>query len=427
MEDYFNPGFKTKPAILVGSQTLIFFHGNPEEQAWEGVHLAGASKDDVAVVRNIDPDYIKYWSSLMENPQIINLTNTNSADYLTQAIMDDKEAMDLIRQKMNPNAKLMVFFPTNLEQKLAKELNVPLHGSPAISSDYGTKSGIRRLAEDTGISMAPGYVCSTFEQIREAVKILGKNFESVVIKHDFSVSGYFSKRLLVTEVHDLQVHLNELIGREFIDLNEIVVVEGWLKSKTSLCAQIEIVEGKEPIICAGWQQIIAPDGISYLGGGPLMLSTKAFKSFYEQVYKLAQALKKKGAIGSYGPDFLITDEDEINVEPDTCFLIELNARVPYTAFPLEIIKQIKGTIGTGFFAKHIKLKTATTYKQIEDQLRTEGLLVTKKDSRSSGVVPYNVGLLPWGIFDIAVMADSWEETTLIVKKVNEIFKQDLTL
>lgn len=421
MEEYFNPGFKAKPAVFEGSQTLKFWYGNAEEQAWEGVHLAGATKGDLAIVRNIDIGYLNYWTTLMDNPEVINLTNNNPGEYLTKVILDDPKIIEAVRQKMDPKSKLMVFFPTELEKKLADNLRIPLHGSPHASSLYGTKSGIRSLASEAKIPMAPGFICSTLSQANEALDILGKQFDEVVIKHDLSASGYFSKRLHSNKIGDLKTHLKEIVGRDFIDGEETVVIEGWLKSKASLCAHIEILEDEEPIVCAGWQQIIDKDGISYMGGGPLMLSKKAFHSFYDQITKLAKILKNKGAIGSFGPDFIITDEDETRLKPDSSVLIELNARVPYTAFPLEIIKQIKGKIGNGFLAKHIKLSDRIDFKHLMDILLNEGLLITKKDTESKGIIPYNIGLLNWKMFDMVAMAGSWEETLQIVQKVDALF------
>jgi hypothetical protein len=422
MEEYFTPGFKAKPAVFNGSQTLKFWHDNAQEQAWEGVFLAGALKGDIAVVRDIDPFYIEYWQALMDNPFVINLKETNKGEFLTKVLLDNQKTLDLINAKVNPKSRLMVFFPTELEQKLADKLQIPLHGSVDISQKFGTKNGIRSLAKEIGLTMAPGFVCTTYKQIESAIDSLKEKFEEIVIKHEHSASGYFSKKLHSQKINNLQKHLDEIVGGEFIDAKDTVVIEGWLKSKSSLCAHIEILDDQiEPIICGGWQQVIDKDGISYLGGGPLNLSKKAFDSFYKQLYKLAKALKEKGAVGSFGPDFLVTSIDEKSFEPDTCILIELNARVPYTAFSLEIVKQIKGKIGSGFFAKHIKLSSPTTFKEIREVLKSKDLLITKKDSKSKGVVPYNIGMLPWGFFDFVAMGDSWEETFKIAQDIEEIF------
>lgn len=423
MEDYFVPGFKTKPAVNVGSQTLPLLHGNVQEQAWEGCYLAAASKNDIAVVRNFDPEYLRYWKSLMDNPYIINIeTKKDLGKYLTEVILENPDITLAIKSKMKPDSKLMVFLPTDLEQQLAETLKIPLHGSPEMHKLYGTKSGIRTLCKQADIPMAPGFICSTLAEIEEATAILSRSFENIVIKHDSSISGYFSKRLKTKNISNVKIHLDEISGGKFIEGKDITVVEGWLKSKVSLCAHVEILQGQEPIICGGWQQIIDKDGISYMGAGPLMLSKKAMESFILQANKIASVLQEKGAVGSYAPDFLFVEGNEKSFEKDTCVLIELNARVPYTAFPLEIIKQVKGTIGNGFLAKHIRLKKLVNFSDIQEVLLKEKLLITGKDKKAKGVIPYNVGLLPWKLFDVVVMADSWQETLQITEKVVGIFE-----
>lgn len=418
IEDYFNPGFKTKPAVIIGSQTLKLFRGNIMEQAWEGCSLAAASKDDVAIVRNFDLIYLNYWRSLMDDPFVINLKN-DSRDlkrYLTEVILENPKIIKQIKHNMHPSSILMVFLSTFLERKLADRFGIPLHGSPKIDQLYGTKSGIRKLAEEVSIPMAPGFICSTYTQVRKAIKNLADSFETVVIKHDKSISGYFAKKLTVKEISKLKTYLNEIAGGKFVEGKDIVVVEGWVKSTASLCAHIEIIDKQKPIICGGWQQIIADDGISYRGAGPLMLSSKAMGSFNTQVNRVTSALYERGAIGSFGPDFLIVD--------DECLLTELNSRVPYTAFALEIIKQIKGKVGSGFLAQHIQLRDDVSFTHIKEALQREKLLISKKDKNAQGVVPYNVGLLPWKLFDVVIMADDWEKVLSIMQKVNTLFSKD---
>jgi hypothetical protein len=198
-------------------------------------------------------------------------------------------------------------------------------------------------------------------------------------------------------------------------------VEGWLQNTTIVGAHIEILPNKSPIVCAAWQQIIAPDNVSYIGAGPLMISPKALKNLIRELNKLAMALKSKGAVGSFGPDFLITSAKEKNFDPDTAVLLELNARIPYTALPLEAIKHIKGKIGSGFCITHITVKKTITFVQIANALSEKGLLITKRGPHAKGVIPFNIGMLPWKTFNIMVLADTWEETKKILTKVNKMF------
>lgn len=423
LEDYFQPGLKAKPAVFVGSQTSDFIKGIAEEQAWEGFFLGAARPGDVTVIRNFDPSYIDYWQSLMGNSQIINLPNDRLGEFLTQVILESTDIQNQIKTSLARDAKLQVFFPTEFEQRLAEILQIPLHGNYQFSSRYGVKSGGRSLAHKANVPIPEGYICNTRDEIKNAVNELLEKYPTVVLKHDNSFSGYFSKRMTKDQLAELNQNIDEISAGNFTEGKDIVVAEGWLKSKASLCAHIEIVEGQNPVICAGWQQVIEDDGISYMGAGPLRLSQKAFDSFYGQVKQFAQALKEEGAVGSFGPDFLITADDETHVEPDSSVLIELNARIPYTAVPLEIVKDVRGKIGAGFLAKHIHVKSGTKIEEILRLLADNNLLITKKDTQIQGVVPYNVGVLPWGIFDVVAMANSWEETQAVMKQVDSLFSR----
>jgi hypothetical protein len=423
MESYFKPGFKAKPAVFVGSQTHEMIRGNREEQAWEGYHLAGASGTDIAVVRGIDPQYINYWKSLTGNREVVNLPPDTNGSFLSQAILDNPQVIQTIKERSGNNASLNVFFPTPLEQRLADTLELPLHASPEMNARYGTKSGIRRLAAEAGIPMAPGYIAHTRTEIEQALAELNGRFDNAVIKHDESFSGYFTKKVPLHTPYNLTEVLDHVAGGSFVDGRDTFVVEGWVGSKASLCAHIEIPRDGDPIVCAGWQQVIDDDGITYLGGGPLRLSQKAMSSFTDSLHKLASALKKEGAVGSYGPDFLVVSDEEQNCEPDSCILIELNARVPYTAFPLEIIKTVRGEIGTGFQSRHLSVQPGTKFTEIAQTLADNNLLIREPDSNATGIVPFNVGMLPYGLFDIVAMANTWDEAGSIMNRTATLFPQ----
>jgi hypothetical protein len=162
------------------------------------------------------------------------------------------------------------------------------------------------------------------------------------------------------------------------------------------------------------------EGRKQVGSAPLRVSPAALASFKKQVARLAAFLHAQGAVGSYGPDFLIVASDETNGTPETSVLLELNARAPATAYALEIVKRIRGHIGAGFLSRHLKLPFPATYGSIADRLDRAGLLIRHPDPVARGVVPYNVGLLPWGMFDVVAMADSWAETTAALREAMEV-------
>ena len=421
MERHFSPGFKRKQLLLVGSQTHVIWKNIAKEQAQEGFYLAGACNNHVGVARNIDPNYLKYWSSLMEGSHVINLTGLDEKKYLSEAIIEHAPTLEKIREQINSRFYLLPFLITPFEQKLANKLGINIHGSKKMSDAFGTKSGSRRLARLAHIPVAPGFRCSSIKEIKSAMIHLRDRFDWVVIKHDTSVSGYLNRKIRTSQIGSLDQILTKLLHRRFKNGKDIVVVEGWLTNCVSIGAHIELLPGKTPTICAAWQQVIDTDGISYMGAGPLTVSSQALQNLKNELQKLARVLAKKGAIGSYGPDFLITSEDNKYFKPDTAVLIELNARIPYTAFPLEAIKQVKGAVGSGFCSTRITLRKRTTFTDIAKILSEKRLLITKKDYHATGVIPFNVGMLPWKSFNVIAMGDTWEETQHIVQKTKYIF------
>jgi len=420
MEKYFKPGFKTKPAVHIGSQTIPLFRGIAKEQAYEGYYLAAASEGDVAIVRNFEQSYISYWKKLIGEHCVINLTDTDLGEFQTQAVLDNTKVIKEIKHHMSPKARLHVFSPTRLEQKLADKLGIPLHGHPKFSERYGTKSGIRKLAKEYSIPMSPGFICKNVKDVESAINSLRGHFKDVVIKFDHSLGGYFSKKVHVSNKMMVKELLDEILGEPFHDDKYKIVVEGWLNNSATPCAHIEILKDQDPILCAGWQQIVDTDGVSRIGAGPLMISKKAMETFLEAVNKLAWALKDKGTIGSFGPDFLITEGENGQIPADTAVLIELNARIPMTAIALEIILNVRGKIGSGFLAMHLKLKSRLTFNEIAEKLDSQGILIKKKDKRAEGVVPFNVGLLSMKMIDLVAMADTWDETQAIMRKAERI-------
>lgn len=420
MEDYFDPGFKSKPAVHIGSQTISLFHGIAKEQAYEGYYLAAASEGDVAIVRNFEPSYISYWKKLIGKHCVINLTDTELGEFQTQAILDNPKVIKEIKHHMRPKSRLHVFSPTRLEQKLADKLGIPLHGDPEFSERYGTKSGIRKLAKEYSIPMPPGFICKNVREVESAINSLKGHFKDIVIKFDHSLGGYFSKKVYIPNKMKVKELLDEILGEHFHDDKYKIVVEGWLNNSATPCAHIEILKDQDPIICAGWQQIVDTDGVSRIGAGPLTISNRAMETFLDAVKKLAWALKDKGAIGSFGPDFLITEGNNAQIPADMAILIELNTRVPMTAIALEIILNVRGKIGSGFLATHLKLKSLLTFNEIAKRLDSQGILIKEKGKGVVGVIPFNVGLLPWKMIDLVAMADTWDETQAIMRKAERI-------
>jgi hypothetical protein len=100
---------------------------------------------------------------------------------------------------------------------------------------------------------------------------LKKSFSDVVIKYDISLGGYFNKKVSFSNETKIKELVDEVATGVFHEGADTVVVEGWIKSKATPCADIEILENQEPIISAVWQQLVDESGTTRIGAGPLKI------------------------------------------------------------------------------------------------------------------------------------------------------------
>jgi hypothetical protein len=203
----------------------------------------------------------------------------------------------------------------------------------------------------------------------------------------------------------------DVANGQFVDGTDVAVVEGWIERPiASVCAQIEIPLVGAPAIRYGWQQVLGRDGKTYIGAAPLTLTPRGLDSFMKLLERLAGTLKAHNAIGAYAPDVLITSDE-------SAILLELNARVAATTFPLAIVKQVRGAIGSSFLAQHVTLKGRVTFSEVQEALSGASLLISKCDGpEARGVVPFNAGLLPFGVIDLVATAPTWDETKWVMKR-----------
>jgi hypothetical protein len=417
MEALFRSAYKDGPAVHVGSRTLSLFADSPYEQAYETVHLAYTKPDDVIVLRQIDQTYLDYWKQLIGDVIVYDLSVWKEHDpgaFLSTILLESPNLLRAIKNqvktKMADNTHLFVFFPTVLEQRLADKLEIPLYGDPRTCELYGTKSGVQQLASQAHVPMPQRRICATTTQILAAI---GEMFAQpscveIIVKHDHSIGGGWSLRITKKQYKRRGQHaiLNEVLtALHFQEGQESVVVEEWLAgARASVATHIEIHPAfEEPIIRWGWHQLLETDGVSYRGAIPLQFSPATVQAVIAQSQGIARALQWAGGSGSYAPNFLMTEDDQP-------LLLELNARVPFSAFGLSIVQKLKGEIGEGFMTQYVSVPSDTHFQDVYEVLKRNHLLIEAAEgSATRGVVPFNIGLLPYGKCSLVAMAPTWEE------------------
>lgn len=410
--------------VHLDSKTVSIYASSDEPAdfsfSFELRHISLSKPGDIVVLRKnkVPWDYINYHQFLIKgNINVIEVEEDkkNQNFSLPQLLIKSSDSINKIKKILNRNAVLMVWDSTENEQKVADMLGIPLWGSPKINRYFGHKSGSRLLAEECGLNIPQGKSCHTKKEVLDFLNILKyKGIKKVVIKYDESYGGIGH---LVIE--DLNKNSNKKVK---IFLNAIKqnlgggwTVEQWVPSKKTIGSHIEINMDKEMYLSFLWQQIIDNDSVSYNGAIPLEIDKNHYGQLITYMKIIANFIIKQGGQGSFGPDFMIGKDNKI-------YFNELNARIPSTAFPLQITKQIVGHIPKGFLATSVKIKKGTKFKDLKLKLEKNNLLYPNKDNH--GVIPYHVGQLEWGNFYFVITSDSQKKSQQHYKKIIYLFKSN---
>jgi glutathione synthase/RimK-type ligase-like ATP-grasp enzyme len=392
-------------ALHVGSQShaLIAAAHPEEEHAYDGRHLVLCEPGDVLVARRIDPGWVRYWEPFVGGPiDVVTIADRDPEVPLSTLLLRDARMLDLVRQRAS-DAVLVVFAPTEQERRLAAALELPLWGTPALAARIGTKSGARELAEVHKLSMPPGTIVADPAGVFAAISAFANaGYDEVIVKCDESIGG--RGHLRIQSGDRLAMSLAEA---ELGTQPGPFVVEAWLAGSTVIGSHLEVLPSGETVAAFAWEQIIDSDGVTYLGAAPLALTEAHRAELHDQLLRVGAGVHAAGGFGSYGPDFLLHEGRIV--------LMEINGRVPATAFPLAAIRAVRGAIGDDFIASRCFADgAARSVDGCLEALDRAGILISAPDPRARGVVPYNLGLLPWGKVDlVALGADRGDARTLL--------------
>ena len=410
--------------VHLGSKTVSIYASSNEPAdfsfSFEQRHISLSKPGDIVVLRKgkVPWDYIDYHQSLIKgNVNVIEVEEDKKNQNLSlpQLLMKSLGSINKIKKLLDKNAVLMVWDSTKDEQKVANMLEIPLWGSPKINYKYGHKSGARLLAKKCNLNIPFGKSCSTIEMVLKYLKILkDTDIKKVIIKYDESYGGI--GHLVIED-------LNKNNGRKVKTFLNAVkqnlgggwTIEQWVPSKKTIGSHIEININKEICLSYLWQQIIDKDNVSYNGAIPLEISEIHFNQLINHMKIIADFIIKQGGQGSFGPDFMLGKNGQI-------YFNELNARIPSTAFPLQITKQIKGYIPKGFLATSIKTDKGIKFKDLRFRLEKNNLLYPSRDN--DGLIPYHVGQLEWGNFYFVIISDSQKKSQFYYKKTIKLFKNN---
>ena len=336
---------------------------------------------------------------------------------LTQKILDRPRLVTKIRRALRRDRAYMVCYnSTDLERELSVQLDIPLLAASPELLHWGSKSGSREIFAECQVPHPDGSytVKNTEELLKEIINLWKRqpHLNKMVIKLNEGFSGEGNAILDLTPIQDYAPHLSgdknktittlskyleklsfqakdetwQNFSRRIPELGAIVeaFVEGKIKRSPSVQGYIKPT-GEVNILSTHDQILGGADNQIYLGC--YFPADAGYRLKIQELgLKVGQALAAKGAIESYGVDFIAVQD------PDTkewdLQAIEINLRKGGTTHPFMTLKLLtngKYDYSTGLF---LSQQNQPKYYIASDNLQ--------KDSY--------YGLLPHDLMDIIAQA-----------------------
>lgn len=277
---------------------------------------------------------------------------------LTSKILERPRLMARIRENLLPGqvAHLTGFNITPLEEELAEKLGIPIYGCPSALAAWGGKSGSRELFRRAGVPMPPGFEhLHTPAEVTAALNALKREFpwlKKAMLKLNDGFSGdgnaIFTYARKEEEVKpeqlagQLKIVAAKLSYRLFMEkLSEMggiveAFVDGAEKASPSVQCRITPV-GEVEVISTHDQVLDEQTGQVYLGASfPAQAEYAA--EIGEMGRRIALELRKLGALGRFGVDFMSVKQDGQWVH----YAIEVNLRKGGTTHPYLMLQLLTG-------------------------------------------------------------------------------------
>ena len=296
-------------------------------------------------------------------------------DALTRKILKQKKFINRIKRQITDPERtiLRCYNPTEAERKLSLQLEIPLFGSNQKYDFVGTKSGGRKVFKLAGANLIPGFSdLKNFTELSSAMARLISKYPStkrLMIKRNYSSSGkgncvfYWNNFAEKYAIDPKKMDLEEIAGlirknfNEFAsfqnvktDLNEYrmrfnktggiveLYIEGEIKFSPS--TQVLITSKNKPRIISNHEQILGgPDNQVYLGCKFPSLESHR-RLIIAEGEKIASWLAKKGVIGNFAIDYVVTYEK--GMKKPTVYPIEINLRKGGTTHIFRIAYYLTG-------------------------------------------------------------------------------------
>lgn len=303
----------------------------------------------------IDDAVIEYYLAWLPNPvdarsrlHLFPLDDPAPQPLVNKLLRRPDVLQDMRRRLRDPDASFMLpFTVTPAEARLAEELAIPVYGTHPDLAYLGSKSGARMVAAEAGVAVFEGSGdLTSLAQIEAAIaRLRAKRPEAaaVVVKLN---NGFSGQGNVILQVDDIRSPLSSspavFCAREesWATYEAKVEAEGAIVEElargagiASPSVQIRILPGERIEIVSTHDQILGgPDEQVYLGCR--FPAHHAYRdTIQREAVKVAGVLARRGALGSFGIDFVVVPQRGV-------FLSEINLRLGGTTHPFLMARYV---------------------------------------------------------------------------------------
>ena len=321
-----------QPVILVESQSAPILFGDLAEQAYmRGCNIA--VKGDLVVTDfPLNEQYIYgYLGDVLgfDLPDYLVAANVGSGCLSTNLVAPGNQVVfDAIVEwwkKNGEKAKLQFFNVTPHESNLAVLMGIESTcGNLGVVLEVGSKPGFRKLAEELGLPMPRGFVCTNLAQTVEAVTaVIEQGYDALIkaengtggseLKSNISVPKEILRSDLVAQVENRLDQIDGFLGGEWVVEERVGGEDGSIH----VFIADETTAEKSSILGA-----ISVDD-SYVGGYYPFVPNEQQRQMMTQVDEvLVPALQQLGVFGHHCLDFKGQYFLEDNVRPGALDFID---------------------------------------------------------------------------------------------------------
>jgi hypothetical protein len=387
----------------------------------------------------IDPDIVAYYFGFLPDPEdaarrltLISLDETRFQP-LTRTLLTRPQAVERVRAAITGDAWLVPFVLSELEERLAHLLRIPLYGPATALAHHGSKSGSRKIGTTAGVPMARG-----FGDLRHQAEIEDAAFalpgERVIVKLDDGYSGLgnaivtksdwsgtsFSAAGETWESFSAKIAERGAVVEEFIEHQPLYFPS----------ALARITPGGHHDVVATHDQVLGGANADVYQGCTFPARDEYRAEVGESAARIAAVLAERGVVGLFGMDFFAMKTDA----GYAALLCEINLRIGGTTHPFGATLLTTGAAydaGSGLLkvGDQPKYYTATdNCAALGLQGRTPGEVVRMVEDRGlgfdqdrrTGNVLHLLGAIPeHGKLGFTSIGDSREEAEELHRRTRE--------